>query len=369
MGFKGATVNDVGVVPKSPGQLRSGYHQIATRAGRATMSGFGERMQRAARERIETFRRDASAAPAFAVRVRPLRQARALAANANGALGVPDAVAFVVEPKTGLRLPGEFCVRGQTSDCAPLAGMGVRVKRIAGVGVKVYACGLYVHPKQAKQSLGDAHLGRGVADVAGDQKLFDALLHDSSVTKTVRLTFARDLDSAKIADALSERLRPALGKDSKSLRTFEAYFDGVKFLKGQSLTFSADGGKLTTSIRESRSGSSTTRRCASRSSTRTWGKTRWCRARRRAWGRRSPRTSSGRKEDARTRNTIMTRSQKATTPVKSVFPSFSRHFRTRATSAHLSLRRLTHSSPKLSFERSPRRQRVPTSPHASLSRR
>jgi hypothetical protein len=155
MGFKGATVNDVGVVPKSPGQLRSGY-QIAARdtPRRATMSGFGERMQRAARERIETFRRDASAAPAFAVRVRPLRQARALAANANGALGVPDAVAFVVEPKTGLRLPGEFCVRGQTSDCAPLAGMGVRVKRIAGVGVKVYACGLYVHPKQAKQSRG-----------------------------------------------------------------------------------------------------------------------------------------------------------------------------------------------------------------------
>lgn len=221
---------------------------------RATMSGFGERMQRAARERIEAFRRDASDAPAFAARVRPLRQARALAANANGALGVPDAVAFVVEPKTGLRLPGEFCVRGQTSDCAPLAGMGVRVKRIAGVGVKVYACGLYVHPKQARDALGDAHVGRGVAEVAGDQAVFDALLRDARVTKTVRLTFARNLDSAKIADALSERLRPALGKDSKSLRTFEAYFDGVTFLKGQSLTFSADGGALTTSIRGKRVG-------------------------------------------------------------------------------------------------------------------
>ena len=57
-----------------------------------------------------------------------------------------------------------------------------------------------------------------------------------------------------IADALSERLRPALGKDSKSLRTFETYFDGVTFLKGQSLTFSADGGKLTTSIRGKRVG-------------------------------------------------------------------------------------------------------------------
>ena len=237
-------------------QLEVDIEQIVARDAprRATMSGFGERMQRAARERIEASRRDASAAPAFAARVRPLRQARALAANANGALGVPDAVKFVTEPKTGLRLPGEFCVRGQTSDCAPLAGMGVRVKRIAGVGVKVYACGLYVHPKQARDALGDAHVGRGVAEVAGDQAVFDALLRDARVTKTVRLTFARNLDSAKIADALSERLRPALGKDSKSLRTFEAYFDGVTFLKGQSLTFSADGGKLTTSIRGKRVG-------------------------------------------------------------------------------------------------------------------
>ena len=237
-------------------QLEVDIEQIVARDAprRATMSGFGERMQRAARERIEASRRDASAAPAFAARVRPLRQARALAANANGALGVPNAVKFVTEPKTGLRLPGEFCVRGQTSDCAPLAGMGVRVKRIAGVGVKVYACGLYVHPKQARDALGDAHVGRGVAEVAGDQAVFDALLRDARVTKTVRLTFARNLDSAKIADALSERLRPALGKDSKSLRTFETYFDGVTFLKGQSLTFSADGGKLTTSIRGKRVG-------------------------------------------------------------------------------------------------------------------
>ena len=31
---------------------------------------------------------------------------------------------------------GEYCTKGKTSDCAPLTGMGVRVKRIAGVGVK-----------------------------------------------------------------------------------------------------------------------------------------------------------------------------------------------------------------------------------------
>ena len=162
---------------------------------------------------------------------------------------MPDSVKLVVEPKTGLKLPGEFCMRGQTTDCAPLAGMGVRVKRIAGVGVKVYACGLYVHPNHARKTLGVAHVGRDVADVAKDQNVFDALLNDHAVGKTARLTFARDLESSKIADALSERLRPALGKDSKSLRTFESYFDDVKFLKGQSLTFSAQDGKLRTSIR------------------------------------------------------------------------------------------------------------------------
>ena len=117
----------------------------------------------------------------------------------------------------------------------------------------MYACGLYVHPKQARDALGDAHVGRGVAEVAGDQAVFDALLRDARVTKTVRLTFAVNLDSAKIADALSERLRPALGKDSKSLRTFETA-RRRHHLKGQSLTFSADGGKLTTSIRGKRVG-------------------------------------------------------------------------------------------------------------------
>lgn len=49
---------------------------------------------------------------------------------------------------------GEYCTRDKTSDCAPLAGMGVRVKRIAGIGVKVYACGLYVDPTAARKAVG-----------------------------------------------------------------------------------------------------------------------------------------------------------------------------------------------------------------------
>ena len=126
--------------------------------------------------------------------------------------------------------------------------MGVRVKRIAGVGVKVYACGLYVDPSAARAAVGDAYVGRKVSDVAKDQSLFATLLNDAKVEKTARLVFARDLDSAKVSDALSERLRPALGAGSASLRAFESHFEGVQFKKGQSLTFSAVGGKLHTSI-------------------------------------------------------------------------------------------------------------------------
>ena len=227
-------------------QLEVDIEQIVARDAprRATMSGFGERMQRAARERIEASRRDASAAPAFAARVRlPAPGARARGER-HGALGVPDAK--FAWSLIGLRLLGEFAC-GQTSDCAPPAGMGVR-RRIAGVGVKVYACGLYVHPKQARTRSGRARRPRRPPRSTRRRRAA------RRASRIRALDVRQNLDSAKIADALSERLRPALGKDSKSLRTFETYFDGVTFLKGQSLTFSADGGKLTTSIRGKRVG-------------------------------------------------------------------------------------------------------------------
>lgn len=43
--------------------------------------------------------------------------------------------------------------------------------------------------------------------MAKDQSLYAAVLSSNDVEKTVRLAFARDIDSAKIRDALSERLR------------------------------------------------------------------------------------------------------------------------------------------------------------------
>eukprot|EP00227_Mantoniella_beaufortii_P002216 CAMPEP_0197616070 /NCGR_PEP_ID=MMETSP1326-20131121/60343_1 /TAXON_ID=1155430 /ORGANISM="Genus nov. species nov., Strain RCC2288" /LENGTH=349 /DNA_ID=CAMNT_0043184951 /DNA_START=280 /DNA_END=1331 /DNA_ORIENTATION=- len=222
--------------------------------------------------------------PAIAVRLRPLSAARNLWANVASAsvtkLGMMDAVGkkFVTEPKTGLQLPSEYCTRGPTSGCAPLTGLGVREKRIAGIPIKVYACGLYVDTASAKKAVGSKFVGKKASDVCKDQALYSAVLSSSDVDKTVSLVLARDMDSAKIRDALAERLRlsrvkwhhvtcqmalrhgqrqdprraggaaaAALGAGSPSLKEFEGYFTGgVK--KGQTITFSAVGGKLHTTV-------------------------------------------------------------------------------------------------------------------------
>jgi len=154
----------------------------------------------------------------------------------------------------------------------------VRAALLSGIGVKVYACGLYVDPAAARAAVGDRFVGRAPADVCKDQSLYSTINSSADVEKTVRLTFARDIDSAKIVNALSgmveletlsprhhprsnprfltqiapttwrafvswtlifERIRPALGESSASLKEFEGHFEGVTFKKGQSLTFSA----------------------------------------------------------------------------------------------------------------------------------
>lgn len=146
---------------------------------------------------------DANRSAVVSIRLRPIAAARRLWANAAGSssrLGMDASgkrVELVTEPKTGLKLPGasspypqfpsthcihastltrrkpenpsksesdvsasttpptsgEYCTRGKTTGCAPLNGMGVRVKRIAGIPVKVYACGLYVDPSVRRKLL------------------------------------------------------------------------------------------------------------------------------------------------------------------------------------------------------------------------
>jgi hypothetical protein len=118
------------------------------------------------------------------------------------------------------------------------------VKRVAGIPVRVYAVGLYVDLRAARAAVGDRFVGGRAVDVAKDPSLFAAVLSSPDVEKTVRLVLARDVDSSKIRDALSERLKPVLGAGSPSLKEFEGYFDGIMFKKAGGAAAGGDGPDL-----------------------------------------------------------------------------------------------------------------------------
>lgn len=154
-------------------------------------------------------------------------------------------VRFVTEPRTGLKIP-ESTRFGDA--LLTLRAKGARIKRIAGVGIKVYACGIYVNTRDVREAMRAVFgAGASMGEMAESERAFDALRR---CERAARLVFARDVGGDKIADALAERIRPALGANSKSLHRFEALFNGVTFQKGASLDFHAKiGGALETRIR------------------------------------------------------------------------------------------------------------------------
>ena len=96
----------------------------------------------------------------------------------------------------------------------------------------------------------------------------NAVANDSSIAKTVRLTFVRDVSGASVAKAIAQNIEKKLGSKAESggneeserkakegLEMFKSMFRNVKIEKGASLTFSADEkGTLTTKLRGKRIG-------------------------------------------------------------------------------------------------------------------
>ena len=135
------------------------------------------------------------------------------------------------EPTTKLKLPS--AMHG-----LELAGLGVRVKRITAIGVKVYACGIYFDVDALKRAMEE------------DVSTVDGLERSRACERSVRLVFARKVGGAQISSALAERIRPKLPQNSASLAEFEGIFAGLTFERGVSLDFRAcPSGSLTTSIR------------------------------------------------------------------------------------------------------------------------
>lgn len=139
---------------------------------------------------------------------------RAIAATLLLGLALP-AIAFaqdtVTEPTSGVSFPVH-------RDDMTLLGVGLRVKSIAFVKVKVYAVGLYVADSAVAGALA-AHKGKPASEA-----LYKDLIW-GDYPKQMVLKFTRGLGQGRIQSAMREALE---GADAKFTNLFVSYFPEVK---------------------------------------------------------------------------------------------------------------------------------------------
>ena len=157
-----------------------------------------------------------------------------------------------------VKVPSHHILDDEEESNAPLIAGGVRRKKVAAMlNVDVYVIGLYFLPKACKKH-------------EGEEDALDAVANDSSIAKTVRLTFVRDVSGESVAKAIAVNIEKKLGsraesggneesekKAKEALEMFKSMFRSVKIEKGASLTFSTnESGTLTTRLRGKKIGES-----------------------------------------------------------------------------------------------------------------
>lgn len=157
-----------------------------------------------------------------------------------------------------VKVPSHHLLEDASESNAPLIAGGVRTKKVASmIKVDVYVIGLYFLPKACKKH-------------EGEEDVLDAVANDSSIAKTVRLTFVRDVSGESVAKAIAQNIEKKLGSSAESggneesekkakeaLEMFKSMFRSVKIEKGASLTFSTnESGTLTTRLRGKKIGES-----------------------------------------------------------------------------------------------------------------
>ncbi|CAM9908327.1 unnamed protein product, partial [Heterosigma akashiwo] len=150
------------------------------------------------------------------------------------------ALADVTEPKTGIKFADRFGGLG-------LAGVGVRVKQIGPLSVKVYGVGMYMDESSALEE---------ISEYAGGKKAdsgFFSRLRKPSIDKKIVLKMARSVGSETMSEALAESIKPRMSGDLPALSSFQTVLlkglseDGSA-KKGTELAFDASGGKLNVKI-------------------------------------------------------------------------------------------------------------------------
>jgi len=137
---------------------------------------------------------------------------RSAAFSLTLALAAPAGAQELAEPETGVRFP-------VASDGQTLLGLGLRVKKIAFVKVKVYVVALYVSDAALAGPMA-THLGSPVSPA-----LFKDLVW-GDFDKRLALRFVRNLDQGQIQKAMREAL--AGRTDPALLDRFVSYFPELK---------------------------------------------------------------------------------------------------------------------------------------------
>jgi len=109
-------------------------------------------------------------------------------------------------------------------------GASVRAKKIAFLGVKVYAVALYIEAAKAARELGVRDRG-GFFESDDD---YCSALVDGGFIKTLQIELVRDVEGEQFVEALNESLRPrmSLSGETSLLEQFSAFFQGKKLIKG-----------------------------------------------------------------------------------------------------------------------------------------
>eukprot|EP00640_Fibrocapsa_japonica_P004391 CAMPEP_0113941548 /NCGR_PEP_ID=MMETSP1339-20121228/7440_1 /TAXON_ID=94617 /ORGANISM="Fibrocapsa japonica" /LENGTH=226 /DNA_ID=CAMNT_0000945723 /DNA_START=71 /DNA_END=751 /DNA_ORIENTATION=- /assembly_acc=CAM_ASM_000762 len=170
-------------------------------------------------------------------------------AFANGVLG------NMVEPESGISFKKMLNIQSIMSFPQEVVGVGIRVKKIGPVKVKVYAAGMYFDFKPALGALmkfGEKGVEQTGEQLAKKQAFFDSIV-SGTFGKTVVLNMARGVAKETMVNALSESVKPRMKSNIADVSTFEDMLlsglseDGSA-KKGMEFAFSTENTKLSMAI-------------------------------------------------------------------------------------------------------------------------
>ena len=157
----------------------------------------------------------------------------------------------VTDPSTSVSFP--LVERLWTGAELRCMGTTCRTKKIAIIGVKVYAVALYVEAQLAARELGVRARG-GFFETDDD---YCSALTDGAFVKALEIELVRNVSGQQFVEALEESLKPrmALSGDMGSLQKLQAFFTGKTLSKGAVvvLVYRLDG-VLDVVVREGRGG-------------------------------------------------------------------------------------------------------------------